>query len=302
MWDVNTTHNHVSPENIDHSSSKLPEDMIQNIKSQLHIILKSDDPKTKLLQRVFKQIENINGKIISVTLLSWGLTNIVYSIKTATDDFVLKIWEELCREKQFYWNTKSIALFPKIYSTFHANNQDTILMERKPGINGKEAANKITNWIDIWVQMGTVLHQLHKNTIPEKQLEKKVVIESLIAYVTYGNKQSDLDSLNVLLEHGDASIVNLHGDFSPHNCLFEKINNWIYRVSAIFDPSWRIEKWPAIFDIFYALNNRWVRDKDAFRIGFIQWYGDINFDSVEYRALSEVFSNYLKALYTSLES
>jgi hypothetical protein len=73
--------------------------------------------------------------------------------------------------------------------------------------------------------MGTVLHQLHKNTIPEKQLEKKVVIESLIAYVTYGNKQSDLASLNVLLEHGDASIVNLHGDFSPHNCLFEEINN-----------------------------------------------------------------------------
>ena len=44
--------------------------MIQNIKSQLHIILKSDDPKTKLLQRVLKQIENINGKIISVTPLS----------------------------------------------------------------------------------------------------------------------------------------------------------------------------------------------------------------------------------------
>lgn len=258
-----------------------------------------------VLWEVLKQLrpqEHKYGKILHIKTLSGGLTNMVYSVETQWWKYVLKIWEWLVREQEFFAVANNIPLVPKMLEFFTFGNQQAILMEYKSGINGKNAFDKIQDWKYIWKQMWSALRQLHANIHTKTHEAQDEVIGSVLEYLSWGNKKSDMEKLEKILWDKNMDIVSLHGDFSPHNCLFNQDETWKYEVSAVFDPSGRITKWPAMFDIFYVLNNRWVKDKESFKKWFLEWYGEIDFKSEEYQMLTKVFTVYLETLYVHLES
>ena len=121
----------------------------------------------------------------------------------------------------------------------------------------------------------------------------------MLKYMEWWNSEANLEELRVMCEKYVWDFCLIHGDFSPHNCLFTKKENWEYTLWSVLDPSWRTSFWMAEFDIAYALNNRWIIDKESFEKWFIEEYNfDINSDL--FSKLEEVMKSYLKTLYKHL--
>lgn len=270
--------------------------LINNMETYMTMVLwEVSDESTR---KIFGAIEQKYGKIIKFSILSWWQTNAVYRIDIWDNIYVLKVWSDLDREEKFYRDSAVDEYFPKLHNVFSVGDRKWLLLEYKSGVNGKEVVDNIWNWETIGTELGSALRIIHNRNLHQVDVaERDWAVRSMIDYLSWGNTQEDLEKLWICFNSCNLPLVHLHGDFSPHNCLFVKINDSDYRVSAIFDPSGRVNMWFSEFDIFYALNNRWIRDKDAFKKWFIQGYGEVDFNSEIYRAIEKIFSNYLKMLY-----
>jgi hypothetical protein len=152
-------------------------------------------------RRIFDVIEQKYGKIIEFSTLSWWQTNSVYRIDMWGSTYVLKVWSGLDREEKFYGDSMTSEYFPKLYDAFSVGDQKWLLLEYKPGINGKELVNDIWNWEHIGMQMWSALRALHaKRTHQVSQEDRNVAVESMIDYLSWGNTQEDLEKLRTFLD------------------------------------------------------------------------------------------------------
>lgn len=290
------------------------ENLPQTVTAWVHLINEIQEETCSYIQLILwtseagehadkiKALETKFWKIQRATKLTWGKTNTVYKIETEKWTFVLKtgIWLE--REKEFFWANTDTSLIPKMYDFSEFWEKQCIIMEYKSWENGKDVCDKIENWEEVGQQMWKVLREIHSKTSQINETSKTKSTDDVINYLSWWNTKEDLSELRKILDENNNGIVNLHGDFSPHNCLFSAKESWNYEIAAILDPSGRISQWPAIFDVFYALNWRWIRDKPSFQKWFLAWYGEVNLESGEYKILSKVFSQYLKTLYNWMDT
>jgi hypothetical protein len=68
--------------------------------------------------------------------------------------------------------------------------------------------------------MGSALGQLHADIHSKTPETQNEAIQSVLEYLSWGNESSDKGELKNIFRKKNLDIVSLHGDFSPHNCLF----------------------------------------------------------------------------------
>lgn len=110
---------------------------------------------------------------------------------------------------------------------------------------------------------------------------------------------NELNKLRWLLEKSSINYSMLHGDFSPHNCLFEKDNKNMFNVSTILDPSARAWYWISFFDIVYLFNTRWNKDKNNLKKGFLQKY-NADTQNLLFIQFEKIMRMYLIEIYYSM--
>lgn len=240
--------------------------------------------------------------------LSWWLTNKVYLVELLDwQKVVVKIWNDLTREAEFFgciskYATNTQMLFPKLLDQ---KWNDILIIEYKEGINWKDIVDDISenNRYHIWKTLGQNMKILHDIKITNN-IDKLLEIEKMIDYLSTETKifdqntyNQELTNLKDQLQQTNKQFVLLHGDFSPHNCLFIKdnIKSNTY-VSAILDPSGRVWRWINYFDITYLMNTRWNKNKIQLKKWFEEVY-KVNQDDILYTWVEKIMKMYLAEIY-----
>lgn len=250
---------------------------------------------------------SLDTEIIMMKRLQWGQTNLVYVLELKWGKkVVLKLWENLTREAEFFWfiSEHHVPQFPKLLEVSKWGK--ALLLEFKKGINGKEIVDHISesNWKTLWNELWESLQKLHTTKKVMNNSDKAQSIKSMIDYLSVESKifdqnkyDQELKKLEKLLSQSDIPFVMLHGDFSPHNCLFEKNGNDEYSLSTILDPSGRVAYGVNFFDVVYIFNTRWNKNKDQFMRWFLEKYPIdmyhplfLQFEKVMRMYLTEIYS------------
>ncbi len=245
-------------------------------------------------------------EITDIKQLSWGLTNQVYLVQLKDwEKVVVKVWDDLQREIDFFWYMANIdTLFPKLIDTKWNN---VLIIEYKEGKNWKEVVNNINedNRYTIWLQLGYAIKKLHSINMP-LGIDKKNEIQKMIDYLSLDNVQifdqtaynKNLEQLRACLNKSSSKFILLHGDFSPHNCLFIEDRSG-YHISAILDPSGRVWRWANYFDIAYLMNTRWNKNKSQLKKWFEKEYR-VDRDGEFYASVEKTIKMYLAEIYKSM--
>lgn len=246
--------------------------------------------------------------------LKWWKTNIVLLSENEEWKKILikKIINKnysLQREVDFFWyvSDNNIEWFPKLLDTDNWNK--TIILEFKEWENWQDIDISKENWEILWEDFWKKLLSLHNNKIELTNNERKKAIYNMINYFdiweddliffkdNFNNKK---EKLKILLENDNEDFVMNHWDFSPHNCLFTKNNNWNYIISTILDPSLRAWYWSKYFDIIYLLNTRHNKYKENFEKWFFKIY-EVNKNLELFLKFDEVMKMYLIELYNLMD-
>ena len=219
---------------------------------------------------------------------------------------VLKEWDELSREHAFYSfiSDHSIAWFPRLIEA--DRSWKSLLLSYCEGINGKEVVDSIlaSNWVSIWRHLWTILHELHAVSTPLSDEQKNIWIQEMLDYMSVDSKIFDqiaydleLNRLQKMISKTSQPFVMLHGDFSPHNCLFYKNEHGEYRISTVLDPSARVTYGVKYFDIAYLLNTRWNRNTSETRAWFLESY-PIDLSDPLFLQFEKIMRMYLAEIYS----
>jgi len=240
--------------------------------------------------------------------LKWGRTNTVLLVENNDwNKYVVKKSENnlLQREIDFYSyvSKNNIKWFPKLIDK--NKNWDTLILEFIEWENWQFIDFSWENLEIIWEEFWKILKELHKEGINFNDIEKQKSIDNMINYfniwendLVFFKKTFDKEKqkLKKILEENNDCFVMIHWDFSPHNSLFKKDNNWKYHISAILDPSWRAWYWSIFFDIAYLFNTRHVKNKESLKKWFLKRY-NINLNSKLFLQFDKVTRMYLIELY-----
>lgn len=248
-------------------------------------------------------------RITNVTTLTGWLTNKVNLIELEWwEKVVMKIGTDLSREADFFWfvSKHKIKPFPKLLEMDDSWN--ILIFEFKEWINWKDIVDWLngTNWKTIWNEFWEILNNLHSVSVDIDNDKKQKSIKEMLGYLSVKSQlfeQSEYDNeinkLRELLLISNQKFVMLHWDFSPHNCLFEENQKWIYSISTVLDPSGRVSYWVGYFDVVYLLNTRWNKNKEQLRKWFIEKYS-IDFTDPLLIQFEKVMRMYLAEIYFAM--
>lgn len=245
-------------------------------------------------------------KIIDRKVLTWGLTNKVYLLELEwRETVVMKVWSELFREAEFFEfvSNNKITAFPKLLEV--CQGWKVLIFEFKKWVNGKDVADSLDgpNWQKLWAEFWKILNQIHSVRTCINGRNRWKSIDEMINYLLVQPKifeqqeySYELIKLHDLMQKSHRDLVMLHWDFSPHNCLFDRSDDWQYSISAVLDPSARVSTWINFFDIVYLFNTRWNKNKEQLMRGFLTTYPldltnplFVQFDKVMRMYLAEIY-------------